>query len=93
MTAFLQPREILSWSNFGALVVEELELRSVVERHSRLLTDLALDSFALLQLAALLWDLGEVEFPENLEISAVTLGECYDWYCSQCGSQLDSRDP
>jgi hypothetical protein len=78
---------IVSWDEFADVLANELQRGDLLERTDLLLADVGCDSFDLLIVAAVLWDLGEVDFPEHADLLGLTVGDVFDWYCVETATK------
>ena len=72
--------ETLTFDNFAAYLADGLELDIItLVKDARLIEDLALDSFDLIELIVLVEELG-VHLPDHVVITIDTIGDLFDAY-------------
>jgi acyl carrier protein len=72
---------VLSFERFKRLFADEFELdEGELSRDTRLVTELAFDSFELFRVAIVVEMLAPIDMPENVDIDSLTLGQVYDHY-------------
>ena len=76
---------VLGFPEFSEHVSDGLGLEpDVVVRGARLVEDLGLDSFDLVELLTLVEELG-VRFPDDVAVGLETVGDVYDEYSARAG--------